>query len=63
MPDAYRNTSRLPQDLNDGRIVAPGDQVDVDTGDQWNARLIDEGVLVPIETKRAAAPKPDKGDN
>lgn len=46
----FTNTRPVPQDLADGRFVAPGDKTDLTVKEQkqpHNRRLIDEGALVP----------------
>lgn len=41
------------QDLEGGRVVAPGERVDLDKkGQEDNARLIDEGLLLKYETTK-----------
>jgi hypothetical protein len=63
MPDAYVNTSRRAEDLADGRTIAPGEVVEnLDADDQFNARLIGDGVLVPVDEKRAST-KTEKRDS
>lgn len=48
----YLNTRRVPQDLADGRNVAPGQATSLTAKQQkepHNKRLIDEGVLAPVK--------------
>ena len=54
----FENTRRVPQDLADGRNVAPGEAANLTVKEQkepHNRRLIDEGVLRALQTKAAVA--------
>lgn len=58
MSDEYRLSSTHAEDLEDGRVVAPGQVVSgVDPEKPHNRRLIEEGKLVrptPIEKPKAS---------
>lgn len=48
----HRCVSTHPIDLADGRPVAPGDRVrNLDTSDEHNQRLVDEGALLEEPAK------------
>jgi hypothetical protein len=54
MTDEYYNTSVHAQDLEGGRVLAPGESVKLsekDAGSGHNAALISEGTLVKKEEK------------
>ena len=52
------NVGVHPEDLADGRVIAPGEKVEnLDTKSPHNQRLVDDGVLVPVNAPEAA-PEP-----
>jgi hypothetical protein len=55
MPPDYRNSSDHAVTLASGRPLAPGDDGPADLKDPHDKRLIDDGVLVPVEP---AEPEP-----
>lgn len=61
-----KNVARGVRDLNDGRVLAPGQSASsVDVKDPHNARLIEAGdleVRKPAARKRRTANTPDQED-
>ena len=73
MPDEYVNTRLGPQDLESGRVLAPGETVPAsglnlkvverDDGPPLglhDSRLIEEGVLLKVEPAAPAKPRPSE---
>lgn len=59
MSRKFAYVGRVPQDLEGGRVLAPGDPCKLSVDEQklpHNARLIEEGLLVPIGSGRTAKP-------
>lgn len=53
MAQRYRASSAHPEDLACGQVVAPGEATSrVNEKDPHDKRLIDEGRLVPLPSKR-----------
>lgn len=52
----YLVSSTHPEDLASGRVVEPGEIVEVDVKDSHNRRLVDDGrlILIPAKRKRKA---------
>lgn len=59
--DRYIVTSRHPEDLASGRVIAPGENVnsgdlDIDSDESRDKRLIEEGLLTKMEEPKQSAP-------
>jgi hypothetical protein len=53
------------EDLADGSILTPGQEVDLDAdalGEERNKQLVDDGLLINIDDHKAAEPKQLEGD-
>lgn len=61
----YRHVGTHPEDTAEGAVLAPGESTEdlkkFDPSDPRNKRLIDEGVIIPIEESKAAT-KGKEGD-
>jgi hypothetical protein len=60
MPDTHRFVGQHPEDLANGRVLAPGEAVkltDQDTQDDHNKRLIDEGRLIALDDGKSKSKK------
>jgi hypothetical protein len=56
----YKMVGDHPEDLADGRVLGPGEVTelsDEDLEDPHNQRLIEEGVLIPVEETEEQSPK------
>lgn len=60
----YRHIGSHPEDTAEGAVLGPGESTEVlkdfDPTNPFNKRLIDEGVLIPIEEKQSSR-SPDNG--
>lgn len=52
----YTNVGTHPEDVADGRIVGPGNQVSIDATDPHNKRLITDGILIEVPKAGKADP-------
>lgn len=64
MSDTYRVTSTHAENLADGRMVGPGEEVEVDARDPHNKQLIEDGKLTAVadETPKRSSSKKGGGD-
>lgn len=55
----YHNASSNPQHLTGGRVVPPGEAVDLKEADQHLKDLLDAGLMIEVPEEQPAPPPPD----
>lgn len=64
--DEFRHVGRHSEDLADGRVVSPGESVELSAEDQrdpHNKRLLDEGILDSTRAEKTGRQKSDNNGN